>query len=68
MIDQTKHVTHEDQSLYSNSDLRHVYQYFVKYELKLIQMYNVSIVKGENSMFLYNTRNNKDTFLDMLIA
>lgn len=31
-------------------------------------MYNVSIVKGENSMFLYNTRNNKDTFLDMLIA
>lgn len=28
-------------------------------------MYNVSIVKGENSMFLYNTRNNKDTFLDI---
>lgn len=61
MIDQTKHVTHEDQSLYSNSDLRHVYQYFVKYEYKTY----TNIVKGENSMFLYNTRNNKDTFLDI---
>lgn len=63
MIDQTKHVPHEDQSLYSG--LGHIYQYFVKYELKkLIQMYNVSIVKGENSMSLYNRRNKKDTFLD----
>lgn len=48
MIDQTKHVTHEDQSLYINSDLWPTYQCFVKYELKI--MYNVSNVKGENLM------------------